>query len=257
MNFGQTVHQIFLQLLHVLPHKTCQTLKMFHGIRQTVRLGVINHLQSVLNLAVRAIMIAQLLRCILSNPAFICQSRQCGHCTTRAQSCIPTTRNQLSGLGEKLDFTDSPAPQLYMVSRQSDWPVQPFVAADAQPHVMRILNCGKIQMASPHKRSQTLQKLPTCGQITCRRARFDISGPFPSSALAFVIALGTRHRHAHRCHAWVRAQSEIGPKHITFTRQVAQHRNHPFGRPHKSRPHFGVITTFKTGLIKQTDQINV
>ena len=107
-------------------------------------LGVMDHLNTMLELAVRHIVVGQTRGDVLRDPIFVGKRRQSRQRTTKAQIRIATARDQLSSLGEKLDLSNPTATQFDIVPLGLPMAAKPFVFPDPETHVMRILNGGKV-----------------------------------------------------------------------------------------------------------------
>ena len=219
-----------------------------------MRLCVVHHLQAMLHLAVRTIKPGQLRRHLCRNPAFCGQRSQPANRRPVTQRWIPPPGNQLARLGEELDLADAPDTKFQVMPLHAN-AMQPAMIANAQTHVMRILDRHKIQMLAPDKRHQPLQEPRTRRQIAAARPRFDVSRAFPGSARAFIIAFRSRHRQTHRCDTGIRAQAQIGAKDITI-RHVRQHGRHFTRHADESRPRLVFLARI-TGFVEQADQVDV
>ena len=104
------------------------------------------------------------------------------------------------------------------LNRQSA--VQAAVVADRHPHVMRILNGGKIKMFAPNKGDQRFQKPCPRRQIAAAGPGLDKGRALPCAALRLIIAFCSGHRQTNRGHRRVGTQTQINPKHITVRRHI-------------------------------------
>ena len=129
--------------------------------------------------------------------------------------------------------------------------------ADPQPHVVCVIDRGKIQMPAPDKWCQTIQKCLPCGQITRTGSRLDIGRAFPGSAKTFIVSFSSFAGQTYRRDRWIRSQPQIGSKHISLARQFGQQACQSPCNPHEHRTRFGKIFRLETGFIKEADQINV
>ena len=172
-----------------------------------MRLSIANHLQAVLDRTVRHIVIRQCFRQLRSYPFLLRQPRQPFAGSLHPQFRIASTRNQLARLGEKLDLTNATAPQLHIMTSQSDLSAQPFVLANSQTHVVCILDSCKIQMPAPNEGPQCFQEPITGLYVASRGARLDKGRALPSAPETFIIPLCRLHGDAYgRCRG-IRAQT--------------------------------------------------
>ena len=127
---------------------------------------------------------------------------------------------------------------------------QPFVIANPETHVMRILDRSEIQMPPPDKGPERRQKALARGDVACAGARLDVGRSLPCSSKAFVIALGGLHRDRNRRDRGVGAQSEIGPEDIAIGGSLGQGLGHPADDSDETRPCVGVIIRVETGFVE-------
>ena len=108
----------------------------------------------MLDLTVVAVVVGQHIRIGGWHPSRVGQGRQTIDRATTAQRRITPPRDQLTGLCEKLNLADTTTAELHIMPLESDLTPKPFMFADAQAHVVGILNGDKIQMLTPHERCQ-------------------------------------------------------------------------------------------------------
>ena len=224
----------------------------WHG----VGLLIAHHLQAMLDLAVGQVKLGQLIGHRLGHPIFGGQRLQAAQRGAVAQAGVAAPGNQLAGLGEKLDLTDTALPELHVMPLDRQPSIQAAVFADAQAHVMGVLDGCKIQVLAPDKGGERCEEALPGGQIAAARARFDIGGALPSAALGLVIAVGGGHRQADRGDRGIRAQPQVGAEHIAARHRVAEQRGHLAGDADKSSAGLLPVCTIAV-LVKKADQIDV
>ena len=185
--------QIGFQRSHGCPHQCREPFKPGPGRGQRMGLLIGDHLQPMFNLAQHPVMRGQTGRIIGIDPARRGQPGQPVTGAAHPQVRVTPACDQLPGLGEKLDLADPAAPQFQVVPGQGERAMQPLVVADPQPHVMRILDGGKIKVLAPDKRAQRIQKPLPRRDIARASPRLDIGRTFPGPAHAFIIAFGSGH----------------------------------------------------------------
>ena len=253
---AQTVQQIAAKRLIRLAAKGRDPRDSFGGDGHLMGLGIAHHLQAMLNLAVGGVKLRQLARHRLRQPILCHQSLQSPQGAAVAQAWVAPACDQLTGLGEKLDLADAALTQFHIMAFNDQSAVQAAMLADAQAHVMGVLDGNKIQMLAPNKGGQAVQKPSPCRQITTARAGFDIGRTLPCTALSLVIGLCGGHRQAHRRHTCIGAQPQIGAKHIALRRDIGQHRSHAPRDPNETCPRLVPIRAVAV-LIKQANQVDV
>mmetsp|Transcript_23431 Transcript_23431/g.41164 ORF Transcript_23431/g.41164 Transcript_23431/m.41164 type:complete len:627 (-) Transcript_23431:312-2192(-) len=257
VHLGKPVLQLGLQTVAFGAHHRCQTLKPLVIGWQVVGLRVPHHLHAVLDRAGKAVVVRQLCRQVILDPPFLCQLLQSGHRAPHPQVGIAPPCNQLPGLGEKLDLANAAASKFHIVPGQGNRPTGALVRPDGKTHVVGILHSRKIKMSPPNKGAQILQKPLTRCDIAGAWPRLDIGGPLPCAPQPLIVPLCRAHRHDHRCNRRVRAQPQVGPKHIALAGDIAQRGAHVLHcldtGPPDGRKIIGVMPRF----IEKTDQIDV
>ena len=222
-----------------------------------MRLGVVDHLQTVLDLTQGAVILGQGRGDLLRDPALVGQSRQPLYRAAHPQIGVAPARNDLAGLGEELNLANAPLAQLQVMAAKGQRAVQPLMIANGQTHVMGVLNGREIQMFTPHKRAQPVQIGPPRVEITGTGTRLDMRGALPRAPDALIIGLGRRHRHTDRRHLRIGAQAQIGAKHIAVAGDVGQDRAHLTGHTDKGRTGVMIIVGVEPVLIKQANQVDI
>src|SRR5215469_3235965 len=138
-----------------------------------------------------------------------------------AQLLDPATPNQLLGLCEKFDFPDPAAAGLNIMAFNGDSPA-PQMRVDLALDRVDVLDRREIEVFSPEKGSELLQKAPPRNKIACHRPGLYERSALPVLPDAFVVSERRRDRYRQRCGGRVGAESEIGTKHISITRALLQ-----------------------------------
>ncbi len=135
--------------------------------------------------------------------------------------------------------------------------MQPLVIADAQPHIVGVLNRRKIEVFAPDKGAHRGEE--PCSRLAVAGAgpRLDIGGPLPCAADAFVIALGRPHRDANRRHRRVGAQAQVGAEDIALAGQVRQEPRHPPRDAHERGAGIVIAVVVETALVEEHDEVDV
>ena len=224
---------------------------------QVMGLRIADHLDAVFHLAMGAVKVGQFRRIRPRHPALCRQRRQPLNRAPVAQIGVAAARDQLPGLGKELDLPYPADAKLHVMAFQHDRPVQPLVVADAQAHVMRVLDGGKVQMPAPDEGGQGLQEPLPRRDIARAGARLDEGRALPRPALRLVILLGRRHRDADRRDRGIGAQPQVGAKDIALGRQVRQHRRHPPHDADEGGPRLLRVVGVIAGFVEKADQVDV
>ena len=220
-------------------------------------LRIAHHLQPVLHLPVGAIVAGQFPGRLVGDPALPGQCGQPAHGVALAQVGIAPAGDQLPGLGKELDLPDAARPQLQVAPLKRGATVKPLVIADAQAHVVGVLDGGEVQMPPPDEGRQPL-KVPFARRDVARRgARLDIGRAFPGAALRLVVLFSRPHRDADRRDRGVGTQPQVGTKDIALGRHVRQHRGHPPHHADEGGPRVLHVVGVIAGFVEQADQVDV
>ena len=225
--------------------------------RHQLCLRIVHHLDAMLDLAMLAVVIGQFARHIGGHPTLDGQFRQPPHGGAVAQIGVTPARDQLPCLGEEFDLADTALTQLQIVPGHLDRTAQPLVGANAQPHVMGILNRGEIQMLAPDKGGQRLQKPLARRDVARTGPRLDIGGALPGPPLRLVIKLRRPHRDADGRDRSIRAQPQICAKDIALGGDVIDQGRHFPRHPDKGRPRLHPVIGGELGLVEKADQVDI
>ena len=233
------------------------------AVGQRMGMGIPNHLQTMFQITMRRVILCQLAGLFLRNPTGICQPRQSGHGLTYPQGFIPPARDQLAGLGEKLNLSDAAGRKLQIPPFQAIRPrlfrfMQALVIPDSLAHVVGVFDGCKIEMAAPDKGAHPRQKrLPRC-DITGTGTRLDIGRPFPCPPHPFVVALSRLHRHADRRDRRIRTQAQIRAEDIALCRAIIEDAHHLARGLDKAGAGLHCVGgIWIAGLVEQADQVDV
>ena len=219
-------------------------------------LGIVHHLEPVFDFAMGAVECRQFRGGFGRNPFLFGQGSEARDRFASAQIGVTAPGDQLAGLGEEFNLADAADAQLHVVAFDLYRAMQPAMVADAQPHVMGVLDRREIQVLAPDKRRQRFLKPVTGGQITGAGPRLDPGGPLPCPADTFIVAFGGGHRDADRRDRRVRAQPQIGAKDIAIGGAVRDQRHHLAGDPQKRGPCLLRVAGI-AGFVEQANQVDV
>ena len=224
----------------------------WHG----VGLLIAHHLQTMLHFTVGEIKPGQFIGHRLGHPIFGGQRLQAAQRGAVAQGGIAPSGDELAGLGEELDLADAALTEFHVMPLDRQPPIQPTVFADAQAHVMGVLDRCEIQMLAPDKGGERFKEPIARLKVAATGAGLDIGGALPCAALGLVITVGGGHRQADRGDRGIGAQPQVGAKDITTRHCVAEQGRHLAGDANKGGAGLLPVGTIAV-LVKKADQIDV
>ena len=177
--------------------------------RQHLGLAVINGLQGVLGVAQKAVGLRQFLYCRLRQIAVRAQRLQHAQNGPLLQAAVAATVNQLEGLTDKLDLTDTARAQLDVV-------LQALALHFTLNHLLEVaqrIDSGKVQITAIDKGPQHGQQLGASLLITRHHPRLDHRVALPVPALALVVLLQRIKAEYQSAAVTIRAQAHIDAKH--------------------------------------------
>ena len=147
---------------------------------------------------------------------------------------MPAARDQLLGLGEKLDFADATAPDLDVVTFDRDLG-SPAIGLHLPLHVVHVGKCGEIQMLTPDKGRDFRDQRLSCREVAGAGPRLDYGGAFPGAPFPLVVMQRRSGRNRYRRQGGIRPQPQIDAKHITVAAALLQNPGQSLRYPHKER----------------------
>ena len=252
----QTLQQACAELRLSLAAESGDAGDTLGGCWHGVGLLIAHHLQAMFHFTVGKIKPGQLIGHRLRHPIFGGQRLQSAQRGTVAQGGIAPSGDELAGLGEKLDLADAALAEFHVMPLDRQPPIQPAVFADAQAHVMGVLNGREIQMLAPDKGGERFEKPIARLKVAATGAGLDIGGALPCAALGLVITVGGGHRQADRGDRGIGAQPQIGAKDIAAGHGVAEQGRHLAGDANKGGAGLLPVSTIAV-LVKKADQIDV
>ncbi len=188
-------------------------------VRHAVRLLVVDHLQAVLDPAQESVGFYHLVGGLRADMAGERQCAQCRASGAQPQRGIPTAEDQLLGLGKELDFADTTAAQLHIVSEHLHRAAA-AMGVDLPFDRMDVVDGGEVEMLAPDIGPQVGQEgLADCA-IAGHGMGLDHGCPLPVLADALVVEFGRLHRHRERRRAGVGAQPQVGTEDIAVARYL-------------------------------------
>jgi hypothetical protein len=253
---GDALGQVGAQFGHVAPHEGREPGEALGRGGQRVGLLVGDHLEPVLDLAMGAVVGDEGGGVHLGHPAALRQAQEPLDRAAHAQGGVAAARDELARLGEELDLADAARGELEVAAFQCA-AVQALVLADAQAHVVRLLDGGIVEVFAPDEGRERAQEALPCRDIARAGARLDVGRALPGAPEAFVVALGRLHREAHGRDRGVGAQAQVGAEHVAFGGEVRECRGHAAGRADQLRAGLGVVVAREAGFVEEDDQVDV
>ena len=137
-----------------MPQKPGDAVHFLGPVWQGLGLRILHHLQAMFDLAVLGVMRGQLFGHVRGTQPLSASAASPSTVRGLRRSGSRPPGDKLAGLGEELDLADAALPQFQVMPVQAQRTAKPLVRLDAQAHVMRVLNGGKIQVTAPDEGAQ-------------------------------------------------------------------------------------------------------
>src|ERR1700745_295622 len=111
-----------------------------------------------------------------------------------AQARIAPTRNELLGLREEFNFTDSTTPEFDIVAFNGNFAV-PAIGVNLSLHRVDVRDRRKVEIFAPHEWRKLREDCLASRNITSAGARLDHGGALPILTCAFVVGRRGRRRY--------------------------------------------------------------
>ena len=205
------------------PQKSTSRASPLGGGGQAVGLGVVEHLQPVLERAVRDIGRGQRVGRAPARPSPWRRARRAPRRVRRWRrpgSRPPTiswrvwVKNSISRM--------PPWPSLRSWPGHLQRPGEPLVRADAQAHVVRVLDRGEVEVPAPDEGAQPLEERLAGGDRAGAGPRLDEGGALPGAPEALVVVLGRLGGDADRGHRRVGAQAQVGAEDVALVGDLGE-----------------------------------
>ena len=145
----------------------------FGALGEALGLGVLEHLQAVLDLAVGDVGLRELVGGGAVDPALGGEGGEGGEGGALAEVGVAAADDELAGLGEELDLADAAAAELDVVAgdgeRAPERTGEALVGADAQPHVVGVLDRPEVHVLAPDEGAEAVEEGPAGGESRRRR----------------------------------------------------------------------------------------
>ena len=183
------------------------------GLRQRLRLVVVDHLQAVLDPPQQEVAVPQRGRLSRQDVVFAVEGLQHGQQPRAPQAAVAAPVGELVHVHEELDLADAPPPQLDVVARGSHGAVAVEVV-DLLAHRADLLDRGEVEPLVPDERRQPLEEGRAGGQVAGNGAGLDEGGALPGAAEAEVVVEGEVHGDGRGGRGGVGAQAEVGAEDV-------------------------------------------
>ena len=167
---------------------------------------------------------------------------------------MPPAGNELLGLGEEFDLPDAAAAELDIVALDRDLVVT-AIGVDLPLHVVDVGHRGKVQIFAPDEGRELAEQCFTGAQIAGTWARLDQRGALPILPAAFVVIEGRRRGDGDLGRGRVRAQPQIGAKHVAVGGALLQQLHQRARDPHVKRRGLGRLKR-GSGVVEH-DEVDV
>jgi hypothetical protein len=174
----------------------------------------------------------------------------------RAQVRVAAAGDELAGLGEELDLADAAGRELEVAALEGV-AVEALVLADAQPHVVRLLDGGVVEVLAPDEGDEMREEAVSRRDVARAGPGLDVGGALPGPAEAFVVALGRLHGHADGRHGGIGAQAQVGPEDVALGGHVGQGGGHAAGRADELGAGLEIGVAGVARLVEEADEVDV
>ena len=173
-----------------------------------------------------------------------------------AQRSVAAAEDQLLGLREELDFTDTAASEFDVVPRHGNFTMT-AMGMDLPLDGMNVFNGCIIEIAPPHERLQRLLKRFGCRGITRTAARLDEGCALPVLPHLLVIAFGGFGGDRNLCRSGIRPKPEIRAKDISVRSDLAQESDKAANDVHSGATRVPPLAEWKSLRVIKRDQIKI
>jgi hypothetical protein len=190
------------------------------GFGQHVGLTIGHHLEPVFDRAQEAIRGGQFGGGAGRQVASANQEPQGHKGACLAQGGVSAAPDELQGLDQELDLADAALAELHVVAgddghlRRGAGERGFLVLVDAALHGVDVGHGGEIQVPAPDEGADRLEEGGAHREVAGDGTGLEHGRAFPVLAHAFVVGDGGVQVDAGRRGGWVRAQAQIGPKHV-------------------------------------------
>ncbi len=170
---------------------------------------------------------------------------------------VAAADDELPGLGEELDLADAALPELEVVAGDGDRAGEALVGADAEPHVLGVLDRPEVEVPAPDEGPQPAEEGLAGGDRAGAGAGLDVGGALPGAAEALVVVLGRLGGDADRRHRRVGAQAQVGAEDVALGGDLGEQLHELLGDADEAAAQLGVVVGGVAGLVEQHDQVDV
>ena len=150
-------------------------------------------------------------------------------------------------------------PRPSLTSWPGTWsgPAQALVGADAQPHVVGVLDRPEVHVLAPDEGAQAVEEGPAGGDGAGAGAGLDVGGALPGAADALVVVLGRVGGDADRRHRGVGAEAQVGAEDVAFRGDLGEELHELLGDADEAAAELGVVVGVVAALVEEDDEVDV
>ena len=131
------------------------------------------------------------------------------------------------------------------------------MGADAQAHVLGVLDRGEVEVAAPDEGAEALEEGLAGGDGAGAGAGLDVGGALPGAADALVVVLGRLGGDADRRHRGVGAQAQVDAEDVALGGDLGEELHQALGDADEAAAELGVVVGVVAGLVEEHDQVDV
>ena len=226
----------------------------FHG--EAMGLLVLDHLEAMLDRAVEAICLRQILGQLRLQVTGGGQGGERVERRRRAQARIAAAVNHLLRLGEEFDLANPAAAALDVIARAERLDLG-IMIAHPQADAANFVDHAEIERAAPNERFDRIQKALAERAVAAAGAGADEGGSLPRQSGRFIISDRRAHRQHDRSDLGRRAQPQVDARDITVGGALLEQFDQTAADPHRGLAGVVALTPrHRRGIVKQ-NQIDV
>ena len=243
-------------VLRVEPEEGGDVRQPFVGLRKLLGLGVVDHLQAVLDPPQQQVRVAQGGRLARHDVVLAVERLQHGKEARAAQAAVAAPVRQLMHVHEELDLADAAAAELHVMAGCPDRSMAVEVV-DLLAHGADFLHRGEVQPLVPDERREPFHERRAGRQVAGDRPGLDQRGPLPGAPEALVVVHGEVDGDGDRGRRWIGAEPQVGAEDVAVAGAGLQDADQILRDAHEAvaqGPAAGVADRFR---VVHDDQVDV
>ena len=227
------------------------------ALGQALGLGVLEHLQPVLELAVGGVGLSERRGGLAVDPALVGERRQRRQRLALAQPRVAAADDELAGLGEELDVADAALAELEVVAGEAEGAGEALVGADAAADVLGVLDGGEVEVPAPDEGAEAGEEGLAGGDGAGAGAGLDVGGALPGAADALVVVLGRVGGDADRGDGGVGAEAEVDAEDVAGGGDLGEELHQALGDADEALAEVGEVVGVVAALVEEHDEVDV